>query len=463
MLATAMQAADATIVNVALPRVELDLGGGLELGSWIMTSYLCAAAVVVPLTGWLRRKLGPRQLYQAAVVLFASASLLCAVAPTGTVIICFRVLQGAGGGVIPALTQAVVHDLYPRERHARILAIWGAVAMAGPILGPVLGGTITDFLSWRWVFLINLPLGLVATWRMGRLLPQADAAAAAPLDAVGLLLLIGGVGALQLCLERSIGRAWIDHPELLIEAAIAAVAIAATIAWAVRAKSPILRLEVFGDRNFAAAAFFNFTTSALLFTVIVFVPLVTEGPLSYRPTVAGLTIVPRAVMMMLVVLATGRVIERVDYRIVMLAGSCLMGVGPWIIATLPAAGSLVPIVAGSTVQAIGAGMILMPTSTVAFLTLPQHMRTDAAGLYSLLRQLGCAAGLALMSVVLRARIGLHSAEAVIVSRRGLPHIVAHSAIMRAYADCFEIIGIAALIAMPAILLFSTARRSSGFK
>jgi MFS transporter, DHA2 family, multidrug resistance protein len=461
MLATAMQAADATIVNVALPRLQRDLGGGLELASWVLTSYLCAAAIVVPLTGWLRRRLGSRRLYLGAVALFVAASLLCAAAPSGIAVIVFRTLQGAGGGVIPALTQAAVHDLYPRERHPRILAIWGAVAMAGPVFGPALGGTITDLASWRWVFVINLPLGVLATWRMGRLLPERDTAApAARLDLLGVLLLVAGVGALQLFLERSIGRTWPEHPELFVEAALALTAIAATVLRAMRSDRAILRLDVFGDRNFATAAFFNFTTSALLFTAIVFVPLVAEGPLGYRPTVAGLTIVPRAVMMMLAVLATGRIIERVDYRLVLFAGACLMGLGAGIIATLQT-GSLVPIIAGNVVQAIGAGMMLMPLSTVAFLTLPTGMRTDAAGLYSLLRQVGCAGGVAVMSAVLRSRMTAYATAAAVIGHVGsVPHSLAEAGALHAYADCFEIIALAALVVIPGLLLFGSARRAS---
>lgn len=461
MLATAMQAADATIVNVALPRIEHDLGGDIELGSWVMTSYLCAAAMVVPLTGWLRRKLGPRPLYLGAVTLFAAASLLCAAAPSGTAIVCFRLLQGAGGGVIPALTQAFLYDLYPRERRPRILAVWGAVAMVGPIIGPVLGGTITDLISWRWIFLVNLPLGAAATWRMSRLLPEGRVPPGGALDIFGLLLLVGGIGALQLCLERSIDRAWLARPELLIEAGIAIAAIVITIVRSTRSKEALLRLDVFGDRNFAAAALLNFTTSALLFIAIVFVPLLTEGPLGYSPTIAGLTIVPRALVMMLALLAAGRIIERVDYRLVLVAGMCLMGLGAAIIATLRPLGDLWPIIAGSSIQAIGAGMILMPLSTVAFLTLPQEMRTDAAGLYNLLRQLACAGGFALMSAVLRARMALHLAATATPAGNlaALPRMIAHGAVAKAYGDCFAIIAIAAVCLVPGVLLFAAAARA----
>src|SRR5262249_50816962 len=151
MIATAMQAADATIANVALPQLERDLGGGVALGAWVMTSYLCANALVAPLTGWLRRRFGPRRLFVGGTALFIAASLLCATAPSPAAIILCRIAQGAGGGVIHPLSQAILLDLYPREEHGRMLGIWGAMIMAGPILGPALGGIITDLASWRWV------------------------------------------------------------------------------------------------------------------------------------------------------------------------------------------------------------------------------------------------------------------------------------------------------------------------
>jgi DHA2 family multidrug resistance protein len=171
MIATAMQAADALIANVALPQLQSDLGGGIELGAWVMTSYLCATAVFAPLTGWLRRRYGPRQLFHGAIGVFIAASLLCAAAPSGAAIILFRILQGAGGGIILPLAQAILLDLYPKERHGRMLAIWGAALMVGPILGPPIGGIITDLASWRWVFAINLPIGLLAIWATSRLRP----------------------------------------------------------------------------------------------------------------------------------------------------------------------------------------------------------------------------------------------------------------------------------------------------
>jgi DHA2 family multidrug resistance protein len=460
MLATAMQAADATIVNVALPQLESDFGGDIELGAWIMTSYLVAAAIVVPLTGWLRRRFGPRRLYGAALGLFVLASLFCSLAPSAAAIIAFRVVQGAGGGVIPALAQAVLHDIYPRERHGRILAIWGAVAMLGPILGPALGGVITDIGSWRWVFAINLPLGIVAMWRMHHLLPDTRARAQAPFDIIGLLLLIAGIGTLQLSLQRGVGHFWLRWPEILGEVSVAVIALGAIAARVSHSGLTILRLDVFKDVNFAAAAFFNFMTSALLFTAIVFLPILAQGPLGYSATIAGLTIVPRGILMMLVVLAVGQVFGKIDVRIVLAVGSGLMGAGLALLATIQSSDALLWMVLGSTIQAMGAGMILMPLSTYAFSTLPIEMRTDAAGLYSLLRQLGCATGLALMSAVLQLKIATYSADlpaAVALSAAPGPASLAQGAALQAYADCFGMMAIAAVVVMPGILLFRASR------
>lgn len=461
MLATAMQAADATIVNVALPQLERDLGGGLWLGAWVMTSYLCAAAIVAPLTGWLRRRFGPARLYITATALFVGASLLCAIAPSAAAIIVFRTLQGAGGGVLPALSQAVLHDLHPRERHGQILGIWGAVAMIGPILGPALGGVITDFASWRWVFAINLPLGAVALWRMRELLPAADEQADVSFDLVGLLLLIAGVGALQLCLARGVGRNWLQSPEVLAEASVAVVALAVMGLRSRRSARTILRLDVFRDINFAAATFFNFWTSAVVFAALIyFLPALIQEPLGYSAAIAGFTVVPRGVFMMLVVLTVGQLVAKVDYRVILALGAMLMVAGLAVLAAT--ANSILWIVLGSVVQAMGAGAILMPLSTYAFSTLPIARRTDAAGLYSLLRQIGSASGVALMSAVLHEN-AVANLTRLTTDGGSVTVQFVNTAIYQAYCQSFWMMAVASLILLPGVLLFRTERLADSAK
>src|ERR1700731_4779028 len=208
MIATAMQAFDSTIANVALPQLEQSLGGGIDLGSWVMTSYLCGSAVMATLTGWFRRRYGARQAFAGAIVLFVVASLLCSIAPSPTALIQFRLVQGAAAGIIQPLAQATLLDIYPKRQHGRMLAIWGATIMAGPILGPVLGGVIADLSSWRWIFVLNIPLGLIAILGLGQVPSTIERTAKARIDGVGLVLLIIGVGSLQLALQRMIGQTW---------------------------------------------------------------------------------------------------------------------------------------------------------------------------------------------------------------------------------------------------------------
>src|SRR6516164_3445903 len=200
MIATAMQAFDSTIANVALPQLEQSLGGGIDLGSWVMTSYLCAAAVMATLTGWFRRRYGARQPLAGAIAVFVLASLLCSIAPSPASLIQFRLVQGAAAGIIQPLAQAILLDIYPKRQHGRMLAIWGATIMAGPIMGPVLGGVITDLISWRWIFVLNVPLGMIAISGLGQVPVNIELSRKAYVDSTGILFLVIGVGSLQLAL-----------------------------------------------------------------------------------------------------------------------------------------------------------------------------------------------------------------------------------------------------------------------
>src|SRR5215469_4135190 len=264
MIATAMQAFDSTIANVALPQLEQSLGGGIDLGSWVMTSYLCAAAVMATLTGWIRRRYGARQAFGGAIILFV-ASLLCSISPSQTALISFRLVQGAAAGIIQPLAQAIILDLYPKRHHGRLLAIWGATIMAGPIMGPVMGGVITDLASWRWIFVLNIPLGVIAILGLGQVptsVEQHDGNGR--IDSLGILFLIVGVGALQLSLERSIIHSWPPSTEVSVEAMIAIMAFLAITARSIHVPFSLFRFEVFKDINFATSIFYNFVVGALV-------------------------------------------------------------------------------------------------------------------------------------------------------------------------------------------------------
>jgi DHA2 family multidrug resistance protein len=459
MIATAMQAFDATIANVALPRLEQGFGGGIDLGTWVMTSYLCAAAVTAILTGWLRRRWGARQVFMMAVVLFVAASLGCALATAFAGLILFRLVQGAAAGVIQPLSQAIVLDLYPKSAHGRMLAIWGATIMAGPMLGPVLGGAITDLSSWRSIFAVNAPLGACALFGLRAVPAGAERARAGPIDGIGIAMLAIATGALQLALERSVAQLWPPLPEAVGEAGLAILAAAIIAMRSRRGRFALFRFEVFADANFALATLYNFLVGASLFTTIVFLPALGEGPLAWSASQAGLAIAPRGVGTMAMMLAIRYVIDRVDHRALLAIGLLTTSGALLAMARVPAHGAEGWIAATSAVQGIGVGLLFTPLSTLAFSTLDAELRADAAGLYNLARQIGCATGVALMTAVLRARIHSRLGELPPLGQHAgaqTPHLAA-AANLAAYADCLRVLAIVTLAMLPGIFLFAVAR------
>jgi DHA2 family multidrug resistance protein len=454
MIAAALQSADVLIVNVALPRLENDLSGGIELGTWVMTSYLCATAVTATLTAWLRRRWGARRLFPGAVAAFVVTSLLCAAAPSATSLILFRVLQGATSGVILPLAQAMLLDIYPQPRHGRVMGMLGAVVMAGSIIGPLLGGLVTDLASWRAVFVINLPLGLAAIAAVGTLRYREDTQQRPPpIDAAGMLLLIVAIGAFQLSLERGVGRNWSRSPELLAETSVAVAALTAMMLRARHAGFSAFRPDVFKDLNFAVAAFYNFVTCAVVFASLVLLPSLAQEAFGFSATVAGTTIVPRAILMMLVMLAVGETMGRIDHRILLTLGWLTMSGGLAILSQLKPENAFAWMVIGSTVQAVGAGLLFTPHTTLAYSTLAPALRTDASGVYSLLRQLGFASGVALMTAVLRLEIAGHRGAPIAIASPARPFDVA---VLLGYRDCFRLMALASLIVIPGIFLFRAA-------
>jgi MFS transporter, DHA2 family, multidrug resistance protein len=460
MLATAMQAFDATIANVALPQLERGLGGGIGVGSWVMTSYLCASAVTAILTGWLHRRNGARQVITWAVGSFVAASLLCALATTFGSLIVFRLIQGAAGGIIQPMAQAILLDIYPKHQHGRMLAIWGATIMAGPMLGPVLGGIITDLASWRWIFGLNAPLGVIALMGLTTL-PPTEPHNTDPIDRWGLVMLVVATGSLQLALQRSIGRMWPPSVETVCELAAAIGAGGLMALHTRRARFGLFRFEVFCDLNFALAALYTFLVGAILFTPIVFIPALTQGPFGWNATQAGLVISPRGVGTMAMMIAIRHVIDRVDHRILLASGLLITAGAIALMARVPLHGGQVWLAATSAAQGIGAGLLFTPLSTIAFSTLGAEPRADAAGVYNLARQLGCAAGVAVMTAVLQVGIKsrLSALRPLAVSGASLADPSA-AASLAAYGDCFQVLAIVALAMIPAVLLFRVASRRS---
>lgn len=331
--------------------------------------------------------------------------------------------------------------------------------MAGPILGPLLGGVITDLASWRWIFVLNLPLGLIAISGLGQVPASIEPSSQSHIDYVGIVLLVVGVGSLELALERSIGGPWPPSTEVSVEAAVAVLALSVIAIRCIRSRFSMFRFEVFRDINFTTSVCFNFMVGALVFTTIVFLPALSEGPLGHDATWAGLIISPRGIGTMATMLAVGYLIDKIDHRVLLVMGMTITAAAFELISRMPPQGGEMWLAVASAIQGVGVGLLFTPLSTLAYSSLGAELRTDAAGVYSLLRQLGCATGVAAMTALLQAKIQANFAEMTDygASPGPMPPHLLDAATFGAYAACFRMLAVVTAVIIPGIFLFRVAR------
>ncbi|MGD9741275.1 MAG: DHA2 family efflux MFS transporter permease subunit [Dongiaceae bacterium] len=400
MLATIMQALDTTIANVALPHMQGSLSATQDQISWVLTSYIVAAAIMTPPTGILAEKFGRKRLFLSAVAGFTIASMLCGVAQSLPEMVAFRLLQGVFGASLVPLSQAVLLDTYPREEHGRAMALWGVGVMVGPILGPTLGGYLTEYYNWRWVFFINLPFGIIAF--LGILAFVHDNLPRPPrrFDLFGFAMLSLAIGALQLMLDRGELKNWFESPEIMIEAAIAALGFYLFIVQMTTAENPFLDATLFKDRNFVTSLFFIFIVGIILLATLALLPPFLQNLMGYPVVTTGLVLAPRGVGTMIAMLVIGRLIGKIDARLVLIFGLSLAAISLWEMAGFTEEVSEWTLIRTGVVQGLGLGFIFVPLTTIAFSTLPPFLRTEAAGMFSLMRNIGSSIGVSIVTSLL---------------------------------------------------------------
>jgi DHA2 family multidrug resistance protein len=479
ILATLMQALDTTIANVALPYMQGSVSASQDQIDWVLTSYIVAAAIMTPPTGFLAGRFGLKRLFLISVAGFTIASMLCGMAQSLVQIVLFRVLQGLFGAALVPLSQTTLLNINPRERQGSAMALWGVAVMAGPVLGPVLGGWLTSAYSWRFVFYINLPIGIIAFLGMSSFLHETPRNDAAKLDWFGFGTLSLAIGAMQVMLDRGEELDWFGSGEIVTEAIVAASAFYLFMVHTFTARAPFVRPSLFRDRNFTAGVLFIAITGLTYYASLALQPPYLQNLMNYPIVSAGLVMGPRGVGTMAAMMAVGRMIGRVDTRYLLGTGLTLTAWSFYAMTAWTQDVSQATIIVVGVIQGVGLGFIFVPLSVVTLSTLSPELRAEGAGLYSLSRNIGSSVGISVVNSLLTQNTQVnHAAIAQHVTavnrvfedpviarfwdpvtaagRAALDAVITRQAQIIAYIDDYKLLMIATLAVVPLLVVFKKA-------
>src|SRR5215469_1616238 len=410
ILATLMQALDTTIANVALPYMQGSVSASQDQIDWVLTSYIVAAAIMTPPTGFLAGRFGSKRLFLVSIGGFTLASMLCGMAQSLTQIVLFRLMQGAFGAALVPLSQSVLFDIYPKERQGFAMGLFGVGVMVGPVLGPVLGGWLTENYSWRYVFYINLPIGILGLIGMVLFLPDTPRRQGDKLDWFGFGTLSLTLGALQVMLDRGEIKDWFSSGEIMVEAIVAASAFYLFIVHTFTAEKPFVRPKLFRDRNFAAGVIFVSIVGLTYYSSLALQPPYLQELMNYPVVTAGLVMGPRGVGTMASMLIVGRLVGRVDTRILLGIGLALTAWSFYVMTGWTPDVSQSSIIGVGVVQGVGLGVLFVPLSAATLSTLPDEQRTEGAGIYSLSRNIGSSVGISVVTALLTRQTQVNHAD-----------------------------------------------------
>jgi DHA2 family multidrug resistance protein len=472
ILATVLQVLDTTIANVALPHMQAALGANRETITWVLTSYIVAAAIATPITGWLSDRVGQKRLFLIAIVGFVVASMACGAATSLPMMVAVRAIQGIFGAFLVPLSQTILLDAYPREKHGQAMALWGAAVMASPVLGPVLGGWLTDNFSWRWVFYVNLPVGVAALAGAWISLPKL-ATVRRRFDLFGFALLGLALAGLQLMLDRGPHLDWFESPEILIETGVAIAALWILAVHLATSRNRIFDPAMLADRNYLAALAFAFIAGLVMTAGAALLPPMLQQLYGYPTIEAGMLMAPRGAGTVVAFVITGRFSGKIDPRFVILTGFCLIALSLYQMTGFSLEMGQRLITISGFIQGAGMGFAMGPLLTLGFATLSPRFRTDASSLFSLLRGLGGSIGVAIVTAVLAHNVQVsHSDLATHITAQAVPGAgllaaggggsvgmaaamvdgeINRQALMIAYLDDYHMMMLLTLCAVPLLL------------
>jgi len=476
ILATLMQALDTTIANVALPYMQGSVSASQDEIAWVLTSYIVAAAIMTPPTGYLTSRFGLKRLFLVSIAGFTISSVLCGMAQSLVQIVLFRILQGLFGAALVPLSQTVLMNINSKERQGSAIALWGVAVMAGPVLGPVLGGWLTQAFSWRYVFYINVPVGILAFFGMMTFLSDTARNATAKLDWFGFGTLSLAIAAMQVLLDRGEELDWFGSGEIVAEAIIAASAFYLFLVHTFTARDPFVRLSLFRDPNFTAGVLFIAIVGLTYYASLALQPPYLQNLMNYPIVSAGLVLGPRGVGTMGSMLIVGRLIGRVDTRLLLALGLGLTAWSFYVMTGWTPDVSQTTIVVVGIIQGVGLGFIFVPLSVVTLSTLAPERRAEGAGLYSLSRNIGSSIGISVVNSLLTRNTQVNHAEIArsvtsvnrmfedlaiarfwdpvsAAGRAALDAMITQQAQIIAYMDDYKLLMIATLAAIPLLVIF----------
>jgi MFS transporter, DHA2 family, multidrug resistance protein len=476
ILATLMQALDTTIANVALPYMQGSVSASQDEIAWVLTSYIVAAAIMTPPTGYLTSRFGLKRLFLVSIAGFTVSSVLCGMAQSLVQIVLFRILQGLFGAALVPLSQTVLMNINPKERQGSAIALWGVAVMAGPVLGPVLGGWLTQAFSWRYVFYINVPVGILAFSGMTIFLSDTARNATAKLDWFGFGTLSLAIAAMQVLLDRGEELDWFSSGEIVAEAIMAASAFYLFLVHTFTAREPFVRLSLFRDPNFTAGVLFIAIVGLTYYASLALQPPYLQNLMNYPIISAGLVLGPRGVGTMGSMLIVGKLIGRIDTRLLLALGLGLTAWSFYVMTGWTPDVSQKTIVVVGIIQGVGLGFIFVPLSVVTLSTLAPERRAEGAGLYSLSRNIGSSIGISVVNSLLTRNTQVNHAEIArsvtsvnrafedlavtrfwdpvsAAGRAALDAVVTQQAQIIAYMDDYKLLMIATLAAIPLLVIF----------
>jgi DHA2 family multidrug resistance protein len=476
ILATTNYAPTLSIANVAVPQVQGDLSGSIDQIAWVLTFNIVAPAIATPPTGWLAGRFGRKRLLVTAIAGFTVATLLCGLATSLPELILWRTLQGLCGAPLVPLSQAITLDTFPREQHGTATALWGMGVMLGPILGPTVGGYMTELYDWRWVFFVVAPFGVIAFFGCSSFVPESAPGTARRLDWFGFIVLSIAVASTQLMFDRGQRQDWFESGEIVLWAALAALALYLFVAHSLTAAQPFFDLRMFLDRNFVVGLVLMAVFGLLVFVPMVLIPTMLERLRGFPVLMIGLLLAPRGAGTMLAMIVCGRLVSRIDARLLLAVGFVAQGLSTWLMSQFNLDTGPEQVFWAGLLQGFGVGMMFVPLTTITFATLPVHFRTDGSALFHLIRNIGSSIGISLAVTFLtrstqhnRAELTEHASPFNEVlgygdwdlSRIGdlleITGEINRQAAMIAYVNDFHIMTLLAFAALPLILLATRQR------